>query len=53
LKELEGAGILKRTIYAEVPPRVEYALTDKGHSLSPILDQMRAWGADHDEGKMS
>ena len=49
LKELEDAGVLKRTIYAEIPPRVEYALTDKGRSLSPILDQMSAWGAEHDE----
>lgn len=48
LKELEAAGILKRTIYAEIPPRVEYSLTDRGHSLSPILDQMRAWGAEHE-----
>ncbi|MBI2855020.1 MAG: helix-turn-helix transcriptional regulator [Chloroflexi bacterium] len=49
LKELEDAGVLKRTIYAEIPPRVEYTLTEKGRSLSPILDQMRAWGAEHDE----
>ena len=51
LKELENAGILKRTIYAEIPPRVEYTLTGKGRSLSPILDRMRAWGAEHDEGR--
>ena len=49
LKELEDTGILKRTIYAEVPPRTEYTLTDKGRSLSPILEQMRDWGAEHDE----
>ncbi|MBI2857506.1 MAG: helix-turn-helix transcriptional regulator [Chloroflexi bacterium] len=48
LKELEDAGVLRRTIHAEVPPRVEYTLTEKGRSLGPILDQMRAWGAMYD-----
>ena len=37
-------GIITRTVYPEVPPRVEYALTELGKSLKPILDSMRAWG---------
>lgn len=45
LRELEAQGIVERVIYAEVPPRVEYSLTEKGKSLQPILDQMRAWGS--------
>ena len=44
LRELEAAGIVTRTVYAEVPPRVDYALTDRGRSVLPIIDQMRAWG---------
>ncbi|NRA48079.1 MAG: helix-turn-helix transcriptional regulator [Phaeodactylibacter sp.] len=45
LRELEADGILKRVIYAEVPPRVEYFITDLGHSLMPIIASMRDWGA--------
>lgn len=45
LRELEVQGIVERVIYAEVPPRVEYSLTEKGKSLQAILDQMRAWGS--------
>jgi DNA-binding HxlR family transcriptional regulator len=44
LRELEGYGILERRTYAEVPPRVEYALTDKGRALTPIVDAMRSYG---------
>jgi DNA-binding HxlR family transcriptional regulator len=44
LRELEEDGIVKRTVYAEVPPRVEYSLTDFGRSLEPILLLMRDWG---------
>lgn len=44
LRELEADGILKRTIYAEIPPRVEYFVTDLGKSLFPIINQMRIWG---------
>ncbi|HEU4914582.1 MAG TPA: helix-turn-helix domain-containing protein [Candidatus Saccharimonadales bacterium] len=45
LDELEHAGIVKKASFAEVPPRVEYSLTQKGHDLFPILEQMVAWGS--------
>ena len=44
LREMEASGLLTRTVYAEVPPRVEYTLTELGYSLKPILDAMRSWG---------
>ena len=47
LKSMEADGLLTRKAYAEVPPRVEYTLTETGYSLKPILDSMWAWGADY------
>ena len=47
LRQMEASGLLTRTVYAEVPPRVEYTLTDLGYSLKPILDAMWAWGEDY------
>ncbi len=44
LRDMEKNGLLTRTVYAEVPPRVEYSLTDLGKSLKPILDAMWNWG---------
>lgn len=44
LRELETDGILNRKIYAEIPPRVEYSMTDLGNSLLPIIESMRNWG---------
>lgn len=44
LREMEATGLLTRTVYAEVPPRVEYTLTALGCSLKPILDAMWNWG---------
>jgi DNA-binding HxlR family transcriptional regulator len=44
LRALEEQGIVRRTTYAEVPPRVEYALTEKGVALLPIIDSMREYG---------
>ena len=44
LRAMEGSGLLTRTVYAEVPPRVEYSLTELGESLKPILDAMWNWG---------
>ncbi len=47
LRSMEADGIITRTVYPEVPPRVEYALSDLGQSLQPILDAMKAWGEDY------
>ena len=47
LRQMEESGLLTRKVYAEVPPRVEYTLTDTGYSLKPILDSMVAWGTDY------
>ena len=49
LRELEADGILERKIYAEIPPRVEYFMTDLGNSLLPVIDQMKQWGRAHME----
>lgn len=47
LRDMEEKKLLTRKVYAEVPPRVEYTLTDTGHSLKPILDAMSAWGEEY------
>ena len=47
LRDMEEKGLLTRQVYAEVPPRVEYTLTETGYSLKPVLDAMWAWGADY------
>ena len=47
LRELENDGLISRTVYPEVPPRVEYAMTDLGRSLMPILTAIRDWGAEY------
>lgn len=47
LRELESQNLITRTVYAEVPPRVEYSMTELGRSLMPILTAMRDWGADY------
>lgn len=52
LRDMEENGLVNRTVYAEVPPRVEYSLTEIGHSLKPIIDAMMAWGMDY-KAKMS
>ena len=44
LRAMEESGLLTRTVYAEVPPKVEYALTELGQSLRPVLDAMQDWG---------
>lgn len=47
LRSMEESGLLTRTIYAEIPPRVEYTLTETGYSLKPILDAMTEWGTNY------
>lgn len=47
LRSMEADGLLTRTVYPEVPPRVEYTLTELGCSLRPILEAMRVWGEDY------
>lgn len=44
LRDMERSGLVQRRVYAEVPPRVEYSLTELGKSLKPILDSMQNWG---------
>src|SRR3989337_2888617 len=47
LRELESDGLIERKIYAEIPPRVEYFLSEKGRSKMPIIDAMKVWGDEH------
>ena len=49
LRSLETDGIVTRTVYPEVPPRVEYSLSELGETIRPILDAMAAWGANYKE----
>lgn len=44
LRELEADGLISRTVFPQVPPRVDYALSDKGRSILPVIDAMRIWG---------
>lgn len=47
LRELENVGLITRTVFAEVPPRVEYALTEAGAELMPVFLSMKKWGDKH------
>lgn len=50
LRELETNGIINRTVFDEMPPKVEYNLTEKGKSLSPLLIAMKMWGEEYQTG---
>ena len=52
LRQMEESGLLTRTVYPEVPPRVEYTLTELGQSLRPVLDALKSWGEEY-KAKMS
>jgi len=47
LRELEADGLIRRTVYAEVPPRVEYDLTELGQSLQPVIAALMGWGMEY------
>ena len=47
LRDMEDKGLLIRKVYAEVPPRVEYTLTETGYSLKPVLDALWTWGTEY------
>lgn len=47
LRELEADGLVARKVYAEVPPRVEYSMTDYGNTLKPVINALRKWGTVH------
>ena len=47
LRELEQDGLVARKVYAQVPPKVEYSLTESGLSLMPIMDMLCSWGSEH------
>lgn len=49
LKELEADGLVVRTVYPQIPPKVEYSLSKKGKSLMHVLDQLCIWGEEHRE----
>ena len=51
LRSMEADGIITRTVYPEVPPRVEYALSDLGESMRPIMDAMEIWGTEYKKAK--
>lgn len=53
LRELEADGIISRHVFAEVPPRVEYQITELGRSLQPIIAAMQTWGRDFKDARLA
>ena len=51
LRSMEADGIITRTVYPEVPPRVEYSLSELGESMRPIMDAMEIWGTEYKKSK--
>ncbi|EJN03150.1 helix-turn-helix domain-containing protein [Phyllobacterium sp. YR531] len=47
LRELEADGLIVRKVYAQVPPKVEYSLSERGRSLEPVINSLKAWGEAH------
>ena len=47
LRAMEESGLVNRKVYTEIPPRVEYTLTEVGHSLRPVLNSMKEWGLEY------
>ncbi|MBT5332028.1 MAG: helix-turn-helix transcriptional regulator [Porticoccaceae bacterium] len=47
LRELESHGLVVRKVYAEVPPKVEYSMSDYGKTLAPVINALQAWGSNH------
>lgn len=52
LRDMEESGLISRKVYAEVPPKVKYSLTELGKSLQPILNAMLQWGTEYKEKKL-
>lgn len=52
LRSLENDGLITRTVYPEVPPRVEYALSEPGLSMKPIIASMEAWGTEYQKQRI-
>ncbi|MBR1737561.1 MAG: helix-turn-helix transcriptional regulator [Firmicutes bacterium] len=52
LRSMEADGIVVRKVYAEVPPRVEYSLSELGETMRPILDAMEVWGKEYKEANL-
>jgi len=52
LKELEGDDLISRKVFAQVPPKVEYSITDKGRTAIPIIEILRKWGEDFKNGQL-
>jgi len=53
LREMEQDGLIAREVFPEVPPRVEYALTEKGRSIATVVIELRKWGMGHDDTGMA
>lgn len=53
LRQMEESGLLRRTVYPEMPPRVEYTLTELGYSLKPVLEALQDWGEAYQKSSLT